>query len=113
MEESHAISRRSFIKQAGSFATFTAIGGWPLLALANDEHLSLTVLHTNDVHSRVEPFPMDGSRNQGLGGVARRATLVEQIRREERNVLLLDAGDTVQGTPYFNLFGGRVELELM
>lgn len=85
----------------------------PSLARANDERVSLTVLHTNDVHSRIEPFPMDGSRNQGLGGVARRATLVEQIRLEQRNVLLLDAGDMVQGTPYFNLFGGKVELELM
>lgn len=83
------------------------------MALANDEHVSLTILHTNDVHSRIEPFPMDGSHNQGLGGVARRATLVERIRSEQRNVLLLDAGDMVQGTPYFNLFGGKVELELM
>lgn len=112
MEESHVINRRRFLKQAGAFAAFSAISA-PSLALANDEHVSLTVLHTNDVHSRIEPFPMDGSQNQGLGGVARRATLVEKIRAEQRNVLLLDAGDMVQGTPYFNLFGGKVELELM
>ncbi|MFB2120169.1 bifunctional UDP-sugar hydrolase/5'-nucleotidase [Parapedobacter sp. 2B3] len=112
MEESHATNRRNFLKQAGTLAAFSAVSV-PALALANDEHTALTILHTNDVHSRIEPFPMDGSRNQGLGGVARRATLVEQIRREQRNVLLLDAGDMVQGTPYFNLFGGKVELELM
>ncbi|MGK6351109.1 bifunctional metallophosphatase/5'-nucleotidase [Parapedobacter sp. DT-150] len=112
MEELPAINRRHFLKQAGTFAAFSAMGGMPLSAIA-DDHISLTILHTNDVHSRIEPFPMDGSRNQGLGGVARRATLVETIRRETRNVLLLDAGDTVQGTPYFNLFGGKVELELM
>ncbi len=112
MEESQAINRRNFLKQAGTFAAFSALSA-PALAWADDERISLTVLHTNDVHSRIEPFPMDGSRNQGLGGVARRATLVEQIRREQRNVLLLDAGDMVQGTPYFNLFGGKVELELM
>ncbi|SEK95971.1 metallophosphoesterase [Parapedobacter koreensis] len=113
MEELHAINRRNFLKQAGSLAALSSLGSMPLAAMANDEHVSLTILHTNDVHSRIEPFPMDGSRNQGLGGVARRATLVERIRSEQPNVLLLDAGDTVQGTPYFNLFGGKVELELM
>ncbi|WP_257667998.1 metallophosphoesterase [Parapedobacter tibetensis] len=113
MEGSPAINRRNFLKQAGTLAAVSAVGGIPLSAFANGDLVSLTILHTNDVHSRIEPFPMDGSRNQGLGGVARRATLVENIRREQRNVLLLDAGDTVQGTPYFNLFGGKVELELM
>jgi len=113
MEESHAIGRRRFLKQASTFAAMTAMGSTPSRVLAGDEHVTLTILHTNDVHSRIEPFPMDGSRYQGLGGVARRATLVERIRQEQRNVLLLDAGDTVQGTPYFNLFGGQVELELM
>src|SRR5690606_8445287 len=88
-------------------------GGFPLSSLAGDDAVALTILHTNDVHSRIDPFPMDGSRNQGLGGAARRATLIKRIRNEERNVLLLDAGDTVQGTPYFNLFGAKVEMELM
>lgn len=113
MEELSAINRRGFLKQAGTLAAVSALGSTPFAALANEDHLSVTILHTNDVHSRIDPFPMDGSRNQGLGGVARRATLVERIRQEQRNVLLLDAGDTVQGTPYFNLFGGKVELELM
>jgi len=113
MEELSTINRRLFLKKAGTLAMLSTLGGVPLAALANEDHVSLTILHTNDVHSRIDPFPMDGSRNQGLGGVARRATLVERIRSEQRNVLLLDAGDTVQGTPYFNLFGGKVELELM
>ncbi len=113
MAEFHLVNRRRFLKQAGAFAAFSALGTAPLAALANEDHISLTILHTNDVHSRIDPFPMDGSRNQGLGGVARRATLVKRIRQEARNVLLLDAGDTVQGTPYFNLFGGQLEMELM
>ncbi len=108
-----AINRRHFLKQAGTLAAFSALGSMPSIALANGDQVLLTILHTNDVHSRVEPFPMDGSRYQGLGGVARRGALVERIRQTQRNVLLLDAGDTVQGTPYFNLFGGKVELELM
>ncbi len=113
MDGSQSLNRRSFLKWAGAFTATSVIGSTPLAALANDSHVRLTILHTNDVHSRIEPFPMDGGKYQGLGGVARRAALVEGIRREERNVLLLDAGDIVQGTPYFNLFGGKPELELM
>src|SRR3546814_2371444 len=71
MEESHAINRRRFLQQAGTFAAVSAVS-MPTLAWANDERVRLTILHTNDVHSRIEPFPMDGSRFQGLGGVARR-----------------------------------------
>jgi len=114
MEELSAINRRRFLKQAGTLAAFSTLGSIPLTALAsNEDRVSLTILHTNDVHSRIDPFPLDGSRFEGLGGIARRATLIERIRQEQRNVLLLDAGDTVQGTPYFNLFGGKVELEMM
>lgn len=73
----------------------------------------LTVLHTNDVHSRIDPFPMDGGSNQGLGGVAARAEIIEKIRREEEHVLLLDAGDIFQGTPYFNFYKGQPEIKAM
>lgn len=73
----------------------------------------LTILHTNDVHSRLEPFPMDGGKNQGLGGVAARAELIKGIREKEKNVLLLDAGDIFQGTPYFNIYKGEPEMKAM
>jgi 5'-nucleotidase len=73
----------------------------------------LTILHTNDVHSRLDPFPMDGSRNAGHGGVAARAALISKIRQQEEHVLLLDAGDIFQGTPYFNIFKGEPELKAM
>lgn len=105
------IKRRNFIKAGGLAAAALAIG--PFGAMAAGDMVKLTILHTNDVHSRIEPFPMDGSRNQGLGGVARRAALIKRIRAEEQNVLLLDAGDIFQGTPYFNLYGGEVEMKLM
>ena len=105
------INRRKFIL-AGSLAA-AALSVNPLEAMAEGEVVKLTILHTNDVHSRIEPFPMDGSRNQGLGGVARRAALIKEIRAVEKNVLLLDAGDIFQGTPYFNLYGGEVEMKLM
>lgn len=73
----------------------------------------MTILHTNDVHSRIEPFPMDGGRYEGQGGAARRAQLIAKIRQEEAHVLLLDSGDIFQGTPYFNYFGGELEFKLM
>ncbi len=73
----------------------------------------LTILHTNDVHSHLDPFPMDGSRNQGLGGVATRSSLIKDIREEADQVLLLDAGDIFQGTPYFNLYKGEPEIRAM
>ena len=73
----------------------------------------LVVLHTNDTHSRMDPFPMDGGRFQGLGGAARRATLIRRVREANEHVLLLDAGDIFQGTPYFNFFGGELEFRAM
>lgn len=106
-------NRRDFLKKSAGAAALFATGSVPFEALARDSAVRLTILHTNDVHSRIEPFPMDGSRNQGLGGVARRAALVKKIRQEQKNVLLLDAGDIFQGTPYFNLYGGELELQIM
>lgn len=106
-------SRRSFLKLSGAGAALLATGGFPLEAFASGDLVNLTILHTNDVHSHIDPFPMDGGRNQGLGGVARRATIIDKIRSTEKNVLLLDAGDIFQGTPYFNLFGGELEFKLM
>lgn len=73
----------------------------------------LVILHTNDTHSRIEPLPETDKTAPDKGGVVRRATFVDEIRRENKNVLLLDAGDFLQGTPYFNLFKGKVEVEAM
>ena len=86
-------NRREFLKLLGTAAV---IGAVRPDALAAAKTTVLTILHTNDVHSRLDPFPLDGSRNAGRGGVARRATLIEQIRKEQvdghpRNVLLFDA----------------------
>ncbi|MDX1939533.1 MAG: metallophosphatase [Saprospiraceae bacterium] len=108
------MNRRNFLQQFGTGTLLAGAGTFPLRALAVEaDILKLTILHTNDVHSRIEPFPMDGSRNQGLGGAARRAALIQKIRGEEQHVLLLDSGDIFQGTPYFNFYGGELELKLM
>ena len=85
----------------------------PGTMFAMDEVVRLTILHTNDVHSRLDPFPMDGSSNAGKGGVAGRAAIIQKIRSEHEHVLLLDAGDIFQGTPYFNIFKGEPEMKAM
>jgi len=78
-----------------------------------DPKHKLTILHTNDTHSNIDPFPVNHSKYPGKGGVARRYEMIQKIRSEEENVLLLDAGDIFQGTPYFNKFGGVLEMKLM
>jgi|TARA_R110000737_G_scaffold352891_1_gene400885 5'-nucleotidase len=78
-----------------------------------DKSKSLTILHTNDTHSHIDPFPENDSKYPGQGGVSRRASVINKIRAEEENVLLLDAGDIFQGTPYFNRYGGVLEMKLM
>lgn len=73
----------------------------------------ITILHTNDTHSRIEPLPETDRYSPDKGGVLRRAKYIDEIRKEEKNVLLFDAGDFVQGTPYYNLFRGEVEVKAM
>ncbi|HFE64792.1 hypothetical protein B1H10_00210 [candidate division KSB1 bacterium 4484_188] len=108
------MKRRDFLKTsviAGAAVSFPHL--WIKNLQAGENRFKITVLQTNDTHSRIDPFPMDGGRYQGLGGIARRATLVKQVRKENPYTLLLDAGDVLQGTPYFNLFKGKVEYETM
>lgn len=86
----------------------------PLLAKMYDTDFEkVTILHTNDVHSHIDEFPNNHSRHANQGGVASRAALINTIRASEENVLLLDAGDIFQGTPYFNLFQGQMEYDVM
>lgn len=104
------MKRRQFLKQIGLTAAGSILLPGFAEAKASDH---LTILFTNDWHSRIEPFPMDGGRNQGLGGASKRAALIQRIRKEGNQVILLDAGDIFQGTPYFNLYKGELEFKLM
>jgi 5'-nucleotidase len=114
MEELALIKRRDFLRSAFWAGTGTlALGAFPFDVLAGRDLVKITILHTNDVHSHIEPFPDNDPRFGGLGGVARRAALIKRIRNEEKNVLLFDAGDIYQGTYYFNKYGGELELKLM
>lgn len=67
----------------------------------------LVILHTNDTHSQIEPS------DNGFGGISRRKSLIDSVRSVRKNVVLIDAGDMMQGTLYFTLYGGEVETKLM
>lgn len=103
------MNRRKFIGTAG--LGLTVLSG--ALGRVGKSGPILTILQTNDTHSRLDPFPMDGTKTQGLGGVARRRVLIERIRNREEFTLLVDSGDIFQGTPYFNLYGGKPEIEAL
>lgn len=114
MAELSMNSRRDFLKKT----LVSGAGMFALSAISNDvfaksDMVKITILHTNDVHSHIDPFPDNDPKFAGLGGVVRRAALIKKIRSEEKNVLLLDAGDIFQGTPYFNMYGGELEFKLM
>ena len=104
------LNRKKFIQNVAMTAGAIVIGPRTTDLFSMER---LTILHTNDTHSRLDPFPMDGSRNQGLGGVAARAALIRRVRQEQEHVLLLDAGDIFQGTPYFNIYKGEPEIKAM
>lgn len=111
------MDRRSFLRNSALLTGGSLIGpslfSQELLQLTPKKSESITILHTNDTHSNIDPFPENHAKYPGQGGVSRRFEMIQKIRSEEENVLLLDAGDIFQGTPYFNMFGGVLEMKLM
>ena len=107
------MKRREFIQKTAASSALVSLAGISLSSFTTLNSNHLTVLHTNDVHSYIDPFPANHPKNPNAGGVARRAALIDAIRQENPNVLLLDAGDIFQGTPYFNYYGGELEFKLM
>mgnify|MGYP003493881653 FL=1 len=108
------MKRRDFIQKTVASSALLALPSVPLMSFDSPTKVKhLTILHTNDVHSHIDPFPATDAKNPNMGGVSRRSALVESIRKENPNVLLLDAGDIFQGTPYFNYYGGELEFKLM
>jgi 5'-nucleotidase len=108
------MKRRAFLKQTTATTALVTLGSIGLQSFSTVPRTSkITILHTNDVHSHIDPFGSEDGRNANMGGVARRASLIESIRKENPHTLLLDAGDIFQGTPYFNYYGGELEFKLM
>lgn len=108
----HSHQRRDFIRKV-AFVSGGLLLAPSVLAAGTKGGQRLTILHTNDTHSNIDPFPVNHAKFPGLGGVARRFEMIQAIRQQEEHVLLLDAGDIFQGTPYFNRYGGVLEMKLM
>lgn len=107
------MKRRDFIQKTAASSALLGLTGMSLSSFSTVNTKKITILHTNDTHSHIDPFPADHPKNPNMGGATRRAAIIESIRKEEKNVLLLDAGDIFQGTPYFNYYGGELEFKLM
>jgi 5'-nucleotidase len=99
------------VKWKGGIAVFILL--FSMLTVFGQSKIKLVILHTNDTHSQVEPTDKSSLKTSDMGGYARRMGVINQIRAKEENVLLVDAGDYSQGTPYFNFLNGRVEIDAM
>ena len=106
------MNRRNFLKNS-IYASAGIASSVYLSSCNNEKSRTVTILHTNDVHSHITPFDNNHSEYPNQGGFSRRSTLVSEIRKKNPNTLLFDAGDVFQGTPYFNVFEGELEFKLM
>jgi len=106
-------NRREFLRLLGAGTVGAVALTTPLSGFATHKPEHITILHTNDFHSHIDPFAKDAPLNANEGGMARRAAFIAKTRSESEHVLLFDAGDIFQGTPYFNYFKAKLDFELM
>lgn len=114
-------SKMSKLIMVITLLALAAISALPAGAQQNGQDFTLTILHTNDVHARVDQFDSSGNScdaeeaaaNECFGGAARLKTVVEQVRAETPNTVLLDAGDQFQGTLFYNQYRGGEAQEMM
>jgi len=108
------MNRRNFIRSSALGMGGVSLLGNAFAGTADEQGFQkLTILYTNDTHSRIDPFPADHPKFPGMGGYAQRASLIADVKSKEKHVLILDAGDIFQGTPFFNFYGGEPEFRLM
>ncbi|MCD6354272.1 MAG: metallophosphatase [Prolixibacteraceae bacterium] len=107
------MNRRKFIRNVAAGSAGMGLGLIPFDLLAADDFVTLTILHTNDIHNHIEPFTGTNPKYAGRGGLARISELAKEQKTANPNTLLFDAGDMFQGTPYFNYFKGKLMLKLM
>lgn len=109
----YGYNRRQFIRELGISAGAIGLSAYfPTYLHARGVTYRLSIMHTNDTHSRIDPYP-EGSSMAGMGGISARMDLLNTIRSESKRSILLDAGDFFQGTPYFNFYQGEVEIRAM
>ncbi len=106
-------NRRAFLKQVAVGGSAASLGLLPKELFASGELVKLRVVHTNDMHYHLDPFPETDAEYPGRGGLVRLASIVARYRKENPDMLLLDAGDMFQGTPYFNYYKGDLIVKIM
>jgi len=107
------MNRRNFIKSIAAGSVGISLGAVPYELFAADDFVTISILHTNDLHCHIEPFAGENERYAGKGGLARISELAKIQKKKNPNTLLFDAGDMFQGTPYFNYFKGELMLKTM
>ena len=107
------MKRRDFIIQTTAATSLITLGGLSLSSFDSKKTKQITILHTNDTHSHLDTFSSSDPNYPNQGGAAKRATIFNAVKAENPNTLILDAGDMFQGTPYFNYYGGELEIKIM
>ena len=107
------MNRRRFIRNSFVGISGIGMGITPFNLTAKNDLVTISVLHTNDLHCHIEPFSEGSGNLEGKGGLARISEMVKGVKSENENTLLFDAGDMFQGTPYYNYFKGELMLKLM
>ncbi len=107
------MNRRIFIRNIAAGTAGLTLGAAPLKLLASDEFVTISIMHTNDIHSHIEPFESNNKRYSQKGGLARISEIVKEQRKINPGTFLFDAGDMFQGTPYFNYFKGELMFKTM
>ncbi len=109
------MDRRDFIKNISLGVAPFFIGKSLFADSKKDSNkiTDITFLHTNDTHSRLDPFPDGSGGKSNMGGVSRRASLIKEIKKNSSNVIIFDGGDAFQGTPYYNFYEGKLEYQAM
>ncbi len=107
------MNRRGFIRNGFAGIAGLGLGAIPFNLLADNNFVTISIMHTNDLHCHIEPFSGGNENTNGKGGLARISEMVKRAKAENPNTLLFDAGDMFQGTPYYNYFKGELMLKIM
>jgi len=107
------MNRRKFLRNFTIGTAGVSMGAVPYGLYRSDDFVTISILHTNDIHCHIEPFSGSNPNYAGRGGMARISELVKNARLKNPNTLVFDAGDMFQGTPYFNYFKGELMFKLM
>ncbi len=107
------MNRRKFVRNIIVGGAGVGLGVAPFNLFAGTDFVTISILHTNDLHTHIEPFTGTNKRYSNKGGLARISAMAQKFKAENPDTLLFDAGDMFQGTPYFNYYKGELMLKLM